>query len=146
MAYVLKRHSTLQLAQNLGINVIVQTIQGNENAYLDSLVKDASKLLSCKFSRTHEKEADDLAWQLLEQAQLDPSGMLSFFAAIKTKAALRSPSLGEVPSLLSTHPTPQERIDRLEQKRQSAGKREIKTFDAEFQLLRLGLRTLLETR
>jgi hypothetical protein len=43
---------------------------------------------------------------------------------------------------LSTHPTPQERIERLGQKKGALGSREFKSFVVEFKDLQARLRTI----
>lgn len=135
MAHVIKRHSVLQLAQNIGLGLLVQKIQGNENQIMDALVRDSSQLLGLKFSRDHERVADDLGWELLVQAQVNPEGMESFFTGLK--ASTDSGSF--LMPFLSTHPAPQERLDRLRQKSSALGPREFRSFSEEFSALRAGL-------
>lgn len=142
-AHVLKRHSLLQLAQNLGFDLAISQIQGNETRYLDALIKDGSKLVSMKFSRDHERAADDLGWELLQKAQINPGGMVDFFIGLQSANKARG-ELSLTANLLSTHPTPQERIDRLEQKKGTITGQSFKTFEAEFKSLREGLFPTLE--
>jgi predicted Zn-dependent protease len=146
IAHVLKRHSLMQLAQTIGLDVVVPAIFGNRNPYLDVLVRNGSQLLSLKFTRDHERAADDLGWDLLQNAQINPQGMIAFFAALKSDMDAKGkadPGLGA--SFLSTHPTPQERIDRLEQKMAALGEQEFKSFELEFKSLRTGLKALPST-
>jgi predicted Zn-dependent protease len=142
-AHVLKRHSLTQMAQNLGIGLAFGQLMGNENRLLDALIQDASKLVSLKFSRDHEREADDLGWDLLQSAGIDPSGMVDFFVRLQADA---TKSIGGPPALnlLSTHPTPQERIDRLEKKKEALVPGTFKTFEGEFKNLRNRLLPTLE--
>jgi predicted Zn-dependent protease len=145
MAHVIKRHGVLQLAQNIGFDLLVQQIQGNENRVLDALIRDSGQLLGLKFSRDHERAADDLGWDLLEQAQVNPQGMVDFFAAMKAEQDANGPggfSLGA--NLLSTHPTPLERIDRLRQRQAQMGRREFRSYETDFQALRETLNPILE--
>lgn len=140
MAHVQKRHGVLQLAQNMGFSLALQRLQGSENGLRESLIRDSAKLLGFKFSRDHVRAADDLGWELLGQAQINPQGMVDFFARLKSDAdATGSGSPGLESSLLSTHPTPQERIDRLRQKQSTLVNREFKSFAPEFDALRAGL-------
>ena len=143
VAHVLKRHSLAQLAQNIGLEVAVQTLWGNENPYLDTLIRNGSQLLSLKFTRDHERAADDLGWELLQNARINPEGMVSFFAELKAEMDAKGKGgfgLGAV--FLSTHPTPQERIERLGQKKGALGSREFKSFVVEFKALQASLRTI----
>ena len=141
MAHVQKRHGVLQLVQNLGLDLAIQQIQGGESRLLDTLVRDSGQLLGLKFSRNHERAADDLGWELLEKAQVNPQGMVNFFAGLKTAT-----DVGGAPPipLLSTHPAPQERMDRLRQKSAALGQREFRSFTPEFLALQAGLGITLE--
>jgi beta-barrel assembly-enhancing protease len=142
IAHVLKRHNLVQLAQTIGLDVAVPAIFGNKNPYLDVLVRNGSQLLSLKFTRDHERAADDLGWELLQSGQINPQGMITFFASLKlNKDSNGKGDSGPEAAFLSTHPTPQERIDRLEQKMTALGGREFKSFENEFNLLRAGLQT-----
>lgn len=145
MAHVIKRHGTLQLAQDIGLGLIVQQLLGNESGILNTLIRDSGQLLGLKFSRDHERAADDLGWQILEQAGIDPGGMVDFFAVLKADVdAQGATGIAFGSNLLSTHPAPQERIDRLKQKKEALGRREYKTFNGEYQALRLALRPEVE--
>jgi beta-barrel assembly-enhancing protease len=140
MAQVQKRHGVLQLAQNIGLDLAIQQRQGGESRLLDALVRDSGQLLGLKFSRNHERAADDAGWELLEQAQINPQGMVNFFSGLK--AASDSEALAM--ALLSTHPAPQERMDRLRQKSAALGARTFRSFTQEFQALHAGLGLTLE--
>ena len=136
MAHVQKRHGVIQLVQNLGLNLAIQQLQGGENRVLDSLLRDSGQLMSLKFSRDAERSADELGWQLLEQARINPQGLESFFAGL-----LENAGAGSAPpvALLSTHPAPQERMDRLRQKRAALGSREFLSFVQPFNELHAAL-------
>jgi predicted Zn-dependent protease len=141
MAHVTKRHSVLQLAQNLGLGLALQQLQGNESGLREMLLSDSAKLVGLRFSRDHERAADDLAWEWLQKAQINPQGMVDFFAAMKTEMDAKGQggfALGS--ALLSTHPTPQERIDRLRRKQTLSGAGEFKSFAADFEALQQQLR------
>jgi predicted Zn-dependent protease len=134
MAHIQKRHGVIQLAQNIGLDIAIQQLQGGENKMLDALIKDSGQLLGFKFSRDNERAADDRGWELLEQAQINPRGMTDFFAALK-KASGAGPAI----PFLSTHPAPQERIDRLRQKAAGLGTTNFRSFDQDYSALQNGL-------
>lgn len=134
MAHIEKRHGIIQLAQNIGLDLAIQQLQGGENQLLDSLIKDSGQLLGFKFSRDHERAADDRGWELLEQAQINPRGMSEFFAGLNADTSAPIP-------FLSTHPAPQERMDRLRTKAAAVGPIEYRSFAAEFVDLQSGLKT-----
>jgi predicted Zn-dependent protease len=102
-----------------------------------------SQLLSLKFTRDHERAADDLGWELLQNAQINPQGMINLFAELKAEMdAKGNGSFGPGAVFLSTHPTPRERIERLGQKKGELGSREFKSFVVEFKALQAGLRMI----
>ncbi|MEB3218691.1 MAG: M48 family metallopeptidase [Nostocales cyanobacterium 94392] len=59
-------------------------------------------------SRGAEKEADQIGLRLLTDAGYAPQGMVSFMTKLKSK------SRGSVPSFLSTHPSPANRVQYLQ--------------------------------
>ena len=141
MAHVLKRHGVLQMTRSIGLDLAVQQLQGRESLLLDALVRDSGRLLGMKFSRDQERAADDLGWDLLRQAEIDPRGMVAFFGRLNSAT-----DPGTVPSvpLLNSHPAPQERIDRLREKLPALGKAEFKSSTNEFRALQTGLGVILE--
>jgi predicted Zn-dependent protease len=136
MAHVQKRHGVLLMVQKLGMDLAIQKLQGGGSQVLDSLIRDSGQLLGLKFSRDHERAADDLGWELLERAQINPQGMGDFFAGLNADAGT-----GPAPviPLLSTHPAPQERMDRLAQKSAALRPGEYRSFVKEFGALQSGL-------
>lgn len=139
VAHILKRHGVFQLAQGIGTRVAVEALMGNENGYQDALIRDGAALLSMKFSRDHERVADDVGWDLLQNAQINPQGMVDFFVGLATEVeAVPGGVPGPMSGLLSTHPTPQERIDRLRQQKAALGSRTFRSFDEEFKALQKG--------
>ena len=136
IAHIQLRHGVLQLARSIGLDLVTRQLQGGESQVLDALVRDSGQLLDLKFSRDHERAADDGGWDLLVKGQVDPKGMLDFFAALN--AATGTAGAPAIP-FLSTHPAPQERIDRLQQKRAALGQREFRSFTEDFKALQAGL-------
>ena len=147
MAHILRRHGVLQLAQNVGLGLLVQQVQGNESRLLDALIRDSGQLLVLKFSRNNERAADDLGWELLEQAMIDPGGMVRFFASLQADADVQGREHGGVPvTLLSTHPAPQERLERLQLRLATMSPREFKSFASEFGALQEALQSAFARR
>lgn len=69
----------------------------------------ATWLLSLKFSRDAEREADTLGLELLHRAGIDPGGMPDFFGILAGES-------GSTPALISTHPVSTEREQALRAK------------------------------
>ncbi len=75
-----------------------------------------SQLLTLRFSRSQEIEADDLGIQYLTRAGYDPSAMSSVLASLAAQNALDARLQGQgnasVPEWASTHPDPASRVRR----------------------------------
>lgn len=78
-----------------------------------------SQLLTLRFSRTQETEADDLGIRYLAKAGYDPTAMASMLASLADQSALEERLAGtgrSVPEWASTHPDPGARVTRADQK------------------------------
>jgi predicted Zn-dependent protease len=82
-----------------------------------------------KFSREDEREADRVGLQIMTRAGWDGRGMTELFEVLRREAN-RDPSAVEV--FFSTHPSPQDRLDRLRASAAKArgGVRDTKEFHA----------------
>jgi beta-barrel assembly-enhancing protease len=97
--HVEQRHSLRGMAQTLGLTAALGLLVGDIGG-LASVGKD---LLSLKFSRDHETEADREGLKRLVAAKVDPAGMREFFSRMAAQSALE---LG----YLSTHPASAQRL------------------------------------
>ena len=77
-----------------------------------AIANSSEFLMQQKYSRDFEREADEVGWQYLVAAKIDPRGMTDFFRTLLE----REKASQTVPGLLGTHPTTDERIKRLESK------------------------------
>lgn len=114
IAHVTRRHSLRNIIKSAGLLVLLQAALGDASGLL-AIASEASRyLLEQKFSRDFEREADDTGWSYLVDAKIDPRGMTKFFEKL-AKITANSPMENSL-SLINTHPTSQERIDRLTEK------------------------------
>lgn len=78
-----------------------------------------SQLLTLKFSRSQELEADTLGIQYLNSAGYDPNAMASLLASLAAQNSLDAQLQGRgdatVPAWASTHPDPASRVSRARQ-------------------------------
>jgi len=126
IAHVTQRHSLRLMIQSAGLLVAVQSLFGDTSGLLAVLGEGARVLIGQKYSRDFEREADDVGWNYLLAAEIDPRGMTKFFE--KLKAAEKS-GAGSMPSalqMLSTHPATDERIANLDAKWNALTKRDFK--------------------
>jgi predicted Zn-dependent protease len=89
---------------------------GLTGGQLDRVVGHGSNVLFTGLSREDEAEADSLAVEYAASAGYDPGGL----AAFVTRLGQRSGE-GRLAELMSTHPRPQERLDRINRMAQRVG-------------------------
>jgi predicted Zn-dependent protease len=95
------RHSLKAVLRAAGLSLLWSLVTGDLGATLAGQAAD--QLLSLKFSRDAEREADAAGLKLLVDRGIDPRGMVSFFATLVEQGD------SAPPALLSTHPTSAER-------------------------------------
>jgi predicted Zn-dependent protease len=81
-----------------------------------ALVGGGSALLVAQsFSQEYEKEADDVGWDYMVKANVDPRGMLAVIRKLQTYESKHAEA-SVLPKAFHTHPDFAKRIDRLEGK------------------------------
>lgn len=109
--HCLQRHSLRGLVLKVGTFGLLYYGLGG-GAVSESLTMTSANLLSLKFGRDDETEADDLGFELLVKAKIDPRGMISFFK----KLSEQDIGIEKALSFASTHPATGDRIQRLQAK------------------------------
>jgi predicted Zn-dependent protease len=104
--HVLQRHALERIVKNLGLLTAVSIVFGNQQGIVGMMKQLGIELLTLKFGRVQETEADLTGLKLLQQAKIDPSGMIQFFERLSEKDE------GRV-EWLSTHPMSATRAERL---------------------------------
>lgn len=115
MGHVTERDSEAQLVRSLGISVLQQVLFGGSSGVGEAIGGVAGLLALVSYTREAEWRADGHARTFLENAAVDPAGLISFFQFVKDKHASASEddSQGGLGSLFRTHPGLTERIDVL---------------------------------
>ncbi len=101
LAHAAERHSTEQLTKAYGLSVLLEVVLGNDPGLIAEL---AVGLVGLKFSRTAEAEADDRSVEYLCETSWAADGTAGFFRQIEEDGG------GGVPEFLSTHPSPDNRV------------------------------------
>jgi Zn-dependent protease with chaperone function len=104
--HVLQRHGLERIVKQLGVMAVVAIMVGDQQGLVGLMKQIGVELLTLKFGRQQETEADLTGLQLLHQARIDPSGMIRFFERLAEKDEGRS-------EWLSTHPMSSARAERL---------------------------------
>ena len=112
IAHVAERHVAAQIVTAYGISAVREIILGSERSRLGAAITDfLTRGASGAFSRTAEREADDLAIRMLVRAGRDPRGYVTFFE----KLARQQRGGGRLARFLASHPDPAERAERARQ-------------------------------
>ena len=105
------RHSTRQITQMFGISVLASFILGNRE--MASQITQA--LIGLRFSRTHESEADYNSVLYLCKTPYNAAGGAGFFEKIQALGGT------QVPEFLSTHPSPDNRVEAFHNHKSNMG-------------------------
>lgn len=126
MAHADYRHSTTQLTEQYGLQTLLSIALGNSSQ--SQVAQVASGLLTLQFSRTHETAADKGSVEYLCPTMYNANGAGNFFAKL-----IADPNYQSVPTFLSTHPDPGNRVNTINSEATSKGcgtKTETSTYTA----------------
>jgi predicted Zn-dependent protease len=116
LAHVTCRHHLRGIINNIGIFAILSASIGDISALAGTFANMGGELASLSNSRSFENEADEVGWQYLVKAKINPKGMISFFETLeKEQQSTLDSTIKETVdlSILSTHPDTKERIKHL---------------------------------
>ncbi len=123
--HVLQRHGMERMVKNLGVMAVVAIIVGDQQGLIGLMRQVGVELLTLKFDRAQETEADLTGLQLVYRAKIDPHGMITFFQKLSEKDEGRI-------EWLSTHPMSSARADRLKAELAALPKRTSEPFTFEW--------------
>ena len=116
LAHVTQKHGLREAAASAGPILIFRVFLGGGGG-LGGLVTGAADLMVRQgFSQKYELEADEIGWQMLVAANIDPRGMTDALAKLKQFEAAQKDKRDAVPQAFSSHPALEKRIARLEKK------------------------------
>ena len=104
--HVLLRHAMERIVKNMGLIAVVTVLTGNQQGLAGVMKEFGIELVTLKFGREQELEADLGGLRLLHRAKVSPEGMIAFFQRL---ADLE----GQRVELLSTHPMSEARAERI---------------------------------
>jgi len=129
IAHAALRHSTRNLTKIYGIQVLYQIITGKAEPGL--LEQIAFTLVSLKFSRDHETEADESSVTYLCGTTYNAAGAAGFFQKMKGEST--------PPVFLSTHPDPGNRILNMQKMKTELGCKGTMTNQSAYQAIKAKL-------
>lgn len=103
LGHVEKRHIVTKLVKELGVTLLFSVLTGGDASILKEISRSA---MSTLFDRRQEQEADQFAFKVMVQAQLNPHLLADFFGRLSDEYGDHD----EVPTWLTTHPNHQSRI------------------------------------
>ena len=110
IAHADRRHSTENMTKAYGFSILVSIVLGKDPSKLEEIVADmAQGLGSLAFSRKHEYEADEFAVRYTAETKYTPTGVAGFFEKLEEEKESGS----NTPTFLSTHPSPDDRIEKI---------------------------------
>ncbi len=107
IGHVVEQHGLRQLYRSLGIAIFVALLAGDTVPIVEDIILEGNVLLSLRFSRESERQADKFGITLAQEAGYNPAGLIEFFVWLQNE-------MGDTSSWLSTHPSSAERVTRLE--------------------------------
>jgi Zn-dependent protease with chaperone function len=130
--HVLQRHGLERIVKSLGLLTVVAIVLGNQQGLVGMMKQFGVELLTLKFGREQETEADLTGLQLLQRAKIDPSGMIRFFERLSEKDQGRM-------EWLSTHPMSTARAERLKVELAALPKRSPEPFTFDWKQVQASL-------
>ncbi len=114
MAHVTQKHHFRMSIAASGPFLIFQTFMSGRGGAGNLLTGVSALMIGQGFSQAYEKEADDVGWDYLVQANIDPRGMAGMFRKFQAYESARHAM--KVPEAFNSHPALEKRIKRLEAK------------------------------
>ena len=117
IGHVVKRHTVKQMQQmqkaNIGVTIGCILTSICNSGLGQTAINVAGGALFAKFSRSDEKEADDVGFDNVVRAGISPEGMVSMFQKL---LAERTTSPSTVDAWFASHPTEEDRISDIQSK------------------------------
>ncbi len=122
MAHVERRHSTSHLTKVYGISVLLSVMVGDDPGLVAQIT---ASLLALKFSRDNEYEADEFAVRFLYETSYNAPSLGDFFTKLE--------GLPRPPEFLSTHPSPENRLEKINEHWQNLGGKSGELYENRYQ-------------
>ena len=107
--HVMLRHGMRLIVQHVSMAFIIAALSGNASGMLSYGLQAAQTLQTLSYSLEAENQADEQGLALLQEAGINPNGMMSFFDKLSQEQENVSPF-----RYFSTHPPTIERRHHLE--------------------------------
>lgn len=130
--HVLLRHGLERIVKTLGVVAVVTIFVGNQEGLVGLAKQLGIELVTLKFGREQEMEADLQGLRLLHRAKIPSEGMIRFFERLSESDKLQV-------EMLSTHPMSAARAERLKAEAASLSKQEPVPFTFDWSVVQVTL-------
>jgi predicted Zn-dependent protease len=114
-AHITQKHHARKIISAAGPLIICGVFM-NRGGGIGNLFGEGSGLMLIQgFSQEYEAEADEIGWNYLVQANIDPRGMVGIFRKLKAVESKENHA-NQIPQAFESHPALDKRIARLEVK------------------------------
>lgn len=133
--HVLQRHGMERIVKTLGVMAVAAIVLGDQQGLIGLARQSGVEIVTLKFSRDQETEADTIGLHLLRKAKVDPAGMIAFFERLA-----QSEKEQQRIELFSTHPMSAARAERLKAERASLPKFSPEPFAFDWEKVQASLK------
>jgi beta-barrel assembly-enhancing protease len=130
IAHADRRHATDRLTKIYGIQLLLQVLLGKDSSMIANI---AASLVTLKFSRDDEREADEYSVKYMCPTDYPADGAAVFFEKIQKEGEAR------VPVFLSTHPDPGNRVADIRGQKSSMGCKGNTPYVSEYEAFKKSL-------
>jgi beta-barrel assembly-enhancing protease len=131
MAHADLRHSVRNLQKVYGVSLLLSVVLGKDPNMLEQIAGQiAGTLAGLSFTREYEKEADAHSVEYLSHTDYACNGAALFFIKLTAEGGNNNP-----PEFLSTHPSPDNRIESINKKAEEIGCDTALSGDSGFQMI-----------
>jgi predicted Zn-dependent protease len=125
MAHADRRHTSRSMQAQYGVITLLNIVLGKDN---ETLTQIAGSIYLLKNSRDHESEADDYSVRYLCPTPYNAAGASGFFQKLINEGYTES----RLASFFSTHPSPTNRVQNINEQKVDLGCSGTGTFDAQY--------------
>lgn len=142
IAHAQAQHGMRNVMSSLGLMSLLSIVTGGAEGLVGVVAGHGGQLLSLKFSRDFERDADEKGFGYLVRQKVNPQGMLSFFQKLMDQPKGKIAEAMEGYEILSTHPATAERISRLQALEQTVQGQSWTQAKVDLKALQLRVQTL----
>lgn len=138
--HVTEQHGLRNIINTAGVFLLVDALLGDVSGILAIIVDAAPLLINQSYSRDFESEADEKGLALLEKANINPKGLVTFFEKLIAMEQEQleiiedqdtKDLLEQAQGFLSSHPATTDRIEQLEAQIEN-GQQNYNNYDQAF--------------